>query len=161
MPFGNALGEVVAKVTSVRITDLGGGQRRLEVDSTGEVKGQVPGQGFATMVVEGITGATVTYTSTGTILAASGAVVRMSGRGVGIRTGEGHKMRYRGAACYTTDDPKFAAFNGLLGAVEFEMDPTAMTIKGTAYEWKKGEVKSSHNSCKRCPQCGTWECIPV
>ncbi len=57
MPFGNALGEVVAKMTSVRITDLGGGQRRLEVDSTGEVKGQVPGQGFATMVVEGITGA--------------------------------------------------------------------------------------------------------
>jgi hypothetical protein len=91
MPLGNVLGEVVAKVTSVRISDLGGGQRRLEIDSTGEVKGQVPGQGFATMIVEGITGQTVTYTTTATVLAASGAVVRMSGRGVGIRTGEGHK----------------------------------------------------------------------
>ena len=136
MPLGNVLGEVVAKVTSVRISDLGGGQRRLEIDSTGEVKGQVPGQGFATMIVEGITGQTVTYTTTATVLAASGAVVRMSGRGVGIRTGEGHKMRYRGAACYSTDDPKLAALNGLLGAAEFELDPATMTINGTAYEWK-------------------------
>jgi hypothetical protein len=136
MPLGNVLGEVVAKVTSVRISELGGGQRRLEIDSTGEVKGQVPGQAFATMIVEGIPGHAVTYTSTGTILAASGAVVRLSGRGVGIRTGEGHKVRYRGASCFATDDPKLAAFNGLLAAAEFEIDPATMTIKGTAYEWK-------------------------
>jgi hypothetical protein len=60
----------------------------------------------------------------------------MSGRGVAIRTGEGHKIRCRGAACYATDDPKLAAFNSLLGAAEFEIDPATMTIKGTAYEWK-------------------------
>jgi hypothetical protein len=136
MPLGNVLGEVVAKITSVRISELGGGQRRIEIDSTGEVKGQVPGQGFATMIVEGMPGQAVTYTTTATILAASGAVVRASGRGVGIRTGEGHKVRYRGAGCYATDDPKLAALNGLLAAAEFEIDPATMTIKGTAYEWK-------------------------
>jgi hypothetical protein len=136
MPLGNVLGEVTAKIMSVRISDIGGGQRRIEIDSAGEVKGQVPGQGFATMIVEGVPGHAVTYTSTGTILAASGAVVRASGRGVGIRTGEGHKVRCRGSACYATDDPKLAALNGLLAAAEFEIDPATMTIKGTAYEWK-------------------------
>ena len=69
-------------------------------------------------------------------LAASGAVVQVSGRGVGIRTGEGHKVRYRGAGCFATTDPQLAAFNGLLSAAEFEIDPATMTIKGTAYEWK-------------------------
>lgn len=37
MPFGNALGEVVAKVTSVWITELGGGQRRRGTDMTHRV----------------------------------------------------------------------------------------------------------------------------
>lgn len=136
MALGNVLGEFTGKVTSVRITDLGGGQRRLELDSTGATTGQVPGQVFATMVVEGVPGQAVTYTTTSTILAASGAVVRVSGRGVGIRTGEGHKVRYRGGTCFATDDPKLAAFNGLLAAVEFEIDPATMTSKGIAYEWK-------------------------
>ena len=136
MPLGNVLGELVAKVTSVRISDVGGGQRRIEIDSTGEVKGQIPGQAFGTTTIEGLPGQAVTYSSTGTILAASGAVVLVSGRGVGIRTGEGHKGRYRGSICYSTTDPKLAAFNGLLAAVEFEIDPAKMTIAGTAYEWK-------------------------
>ncbi len=39
MPLGNVLGEFVGKVTSVRISELGGGQRRLEIDSTGEARG--------------------------------------------------------------------------------------------------------------------------
>lgn len=136
MPLGNVLGEFTGKVTSVRISDLGGGQRRIEIDSTGEVKGQVPGQAFSTMIVEGMPGHAVTYSSTGAILAASGAVVRVSGRGVGIRTGEGHKVRYRGSGCFATDDPKLAAFNGILAAAEFEIDPATMTIKGVACEWK-------------------------
>lgn len=136
MPLGNVLGEFVGKVMSARITDLGGGQRRLELDSTGEAKGQVPGQIFSTMVVEGVIGHPVTYAITGTLLAASGAVVRFSGRGVGMRTGEGHKARYRGAACYATDDPKLAAYNSLLGGVEFEVDPATMSIKGVVCEWK-------------------------
>ncbi len=136
MPLGNVLGEFVGKATSVRITDLGGGQRRLEIDSTGEAKGQVPGQIFSTMTVEGVPGHPVTYAITGALLAASGAVVQFSGRGVGIRTGEGHKVRYRGAACYATADPNLAAFNSLLGGVEFEIDPATMTIKGAVCEWK-------------------------
>ena len=136
MPLGNVLGEFVGKATSVRITDLGGGQRRLEIDSTGEAKGQVPGQIFSTMTVEGVPGHPVTYSITGALLAASGAVVQFSGSGVGIRTGEGHKVRYRGAACYATTDPALAAFNSLLGGVEFEIDPATMTIKGAVCEWK-------------------------
>jgi hypothetical protein len=136
MPLGNVLGEFVGKATSVRISDLGGGQRRLEIDSTGEAKGQVSGQIFGTMVVEGMPGHAVTYSITGAILAASGAVVRFSGRGVGARTGEGHKVRYRGAACYATDDPNLTALNSLLGAAEFEIDPATMSIKGAVCEWK-------------------------
>jgi hypothetical protein len=137
MPFGNVLErEFTAKVTSVRISELGGGRRRTEIDSTGAAKGQVPGQVFGTMVIEGVPGHTATYTSAGTILAASGAVVRVSGQGVCIRTGEGHKIRCRGTGCLATDDPKLAALNGLLAAAEFEIDPAAMTITGTIYEWK-------------------------
>jgi len=136
MPLGTALGEVTAKITSVRISELGGGQRRTEIDSTGDVKGQIPGQAFATLVVEGVRGHAATWTSTGTILAASGAVVRISSRGVAMRTGEGHKIRCRGASCFATEDTKLTAFNGLLAAVEFEIDPATMTTAGTAYEWK-------------------------
>ena len=136
MPLGNVLGEFVGKVTSARISDLGGGQRRLALDSTGEAKGQAPGQLFSTMVIDGVPGRPVTYAITGTLLAASGAVVRFSGRGVGMRTGEGHKARYRGAACYDTDDPQLAAYNSILGGVEFEIDPTTMAIKGAVCEWK-------------------------
>src|SRR5712692_5459466 len=44
MPFGNVLGEVTLKVMSVRHTDIGGGQVRLEVDLVGEGTGQLPGQ---------------------------------------------------------------------------------------------------------------------
>jgi hypothetical protein len=127
MPLGNAFGEAVGKVTSVRISELSGGQRRTEIDITGEIKGQVPGQAFTTLVIEGVPGHAATYTSTSTLLAASGAVVRISGRGVAMRTGEGHKVRCRGASCYATDDPKLVAFNGLIGAAEIEIDPATMT----------------------------------
>jgi hypothetical protein len=88
------------------------------------------------MTVEGVPGHPVTYSITGALLAASGAVVQFSGRGVGIRTGEGHKVRYRGAACYATADPNLAAFNSMLGGVEFEIDPATMSIKGAVCEWK-------------------------
>jgi hypothetical protein len=136
MPLGNVLGEIAGKVTSVRITDLGGGQVRLEIDGTGEAKGQVPGQIYSTMTVEGSRGRPVTYAITGAILATSGAVVQFTGRGVGIRTGEGHKVRYRGSAHYATDDPSLVAFNSLLTAAEFEIDPATGTITGAICEWK-------------------------
>ena len=88
------------------------------------------------MVIDGVVGRPVTYAITGTLLGASGAVVHFSGRGVGMRTGEGHKARYRGAACYSTDDPNLVALNSVLGGVEFEVDPATMAIKGTVCEWK-------------------------
>jgi hypothetical protein len=85
MPLDTVLGEFVDKVTPVGITGLGGGQRCIESDFTGEAKGQVPGQIFGTMIIEGKAGRSVTYKVTGAILASSGAVIRYSGRGVGIR----------------------------------------------------------------------------
>ena len=85
MPLGTILGEFIGKVTSVGITSLGGGDQCIENDFTGEAKGQVPGQIFGTMIIEGTAGRSVTYKVTGAILASSGAVIRYSGRGVGIR----------------------------------------------------------------------------
>jgi hypothetical protein len=136
MPLGNVIGEFTGKIMSVRQTDLGGGQVRVELDAAGETSGQVSGQFFSTMVVEGTPGRPATYSSTGTLLAASGAVMRVFGRGVGIRTGEGHKVRCRGSGCASTDDPKLAALNTMLTAVEFEIDPATMTVKGAVCEWK-------------------------
>jgi hypothetical protein len=136
MPLGNVIGEFTGKIMSVRQTELGGGQLRVELDTAGEASGQVQGQFFSTMVIEGMVGQAVTYTTTGTLLAASGAVVRVAGRGVGIRTGQGHKGRYRGAGCASTDDPKLAALTTMLTAAEFEIDPATMTIKGAVCEWK-------------------------
>lgn len=136
MPLGNALGEAIGKITSVRITELGGGQRRTELDVTGEVTGQAAGQIFTTIVLEGLPGHAATYASTSTLLAASGAVIRASGRGMAMRTGEGHKLRSRVAFCLTTEDPKLAALNGLIMAGESEIDPATMTVKAISYEWK-------------------------
>ena len=87
MPLGTNLGEFIGKVTSVGITGLGGGDQRIEIDSTGEAKGQGPDQIFGTVSIEGMAGRSVTYKVTGTILTISGAVNRYSGRGVGTRSG--------------------------------------------------------------------------
>jgi hypothetical protein len=108
MALGNVLGEFTGKVTSVRITDLGGGRRRLEIDSTGEVKGQVPGQVFATMVVEGVPGQAVTYTSTGAILAASGAVVYPNRRGPQGTVSGGRVFRHRRPQAGRLQRPTFS-----------------------------------------------------
>jgi hypothetical protein len=62
--------------------------------------------------------------------------MRVSVRGVGMRTGEGHKMRYRGASCSTSDDPTLAALNNVITAIEFETDPATMTVKGAVCEWQ-------------------------
>jgi hypothetical protein len=138
MPLGNVLGEFTVKAMSVRHSDMGGGQVRVEIDLAGEGTGQLPGQhvGTLTLIVGSDPNRPNPWSYTGTLLATSGAVVRVSGQGIGMRTGEGHKARGRGAVCYATDDPKMAALNNVIAAVEFEADPATMTLKGATCEWK-------------------------
>jgi hypothetical protein len=137
MALGKVLGEFVLKAMSVRQSSLGGDRRRVEVDLAGESSGEVPGQNIGTLAVDttGDNSRPATWTYTGVLLAKSGAVVQISGSGVGIRTGQGHKARYRGSATYYTDDDNLASFNSVLGAVESEADPATMTLKGTTYAW--------------------------
>ena len=138
MPLGTVLGEFQLKATSIRQTDIGGGQVRIEGDYTGEGAGALPGQNIGTLTVTIGSDPTRTrpWSYTGTLLTTAGTVVRVSGWGVSVRTGQGHKARYRGAVCYATDDPKLAAFNGMIAAVESELDPVTMTMKGATCEWK-------------------------
>ena len=136
MPFGNVLGEYTYHAMAVKQTDQGGGRVRIEVDLSGESTGQEPGKLLCTMVIEGSgPGRPATYSVSGTLFGVSGAVVRFSSCGMGIRTGEGHKARYRGTVSYATDDPKLAAFNTLIAATEFEADPVTLTVKGVVCEW--------------------------
>ena len=134
MPLGNVLGAFAAKVSSLRISDLDGSQKRLEFDPTDETKGRVPGQIRSRMAIDGVIDCPVPCAITGTLLAASGAVVHFAGRGVGMLRGEGHEARYRGAACCSTDDSSLTAFNSVLGGVEFEIDPATMAIQGAVCE---------------------------
>jgi hypothetical protein len=138
MPLGKVLREFTAKAMSVTLTDLEGGRLRVEVNLAGESTGQ-HGSGHvrSTLVIEGSgPGRTATYTMTGVILGASGSVIRFSSRGVGMRTGEGHKARYRGAVSYLTEDPRLAEFNTMIAATEFETDPITFSLKGAVCEWK-------------------------
>ena len=137
MPLGNVLGEFTYNAMSVKQTDLGGGRAQVEVNLSGEATGQVPGRLLATMVMEGSgPGRPSTYSVTGVLLGTSGSVVRFSSSGVGMRTGEGHKSRFRGTVSYATDDPQLATFNTMLAATEFEADPITLKIKGAVCEWK-------------------------
>jgi hypothetical protein len=140
MPFGNSLGEFVFKMTSVRQTDLGGGQVRVEADFAGEVTGEAPGNHYGTLTAtvssKEAPGRPVGFTYVGATLAASGATVGVTASGVAQRAGASHNIRYRGAVRYSTTDPKFAALNDLIGAVESEFDAATQTLKGAACEWK-------------------------
>jgi hypothetical protein len=138
MPLAESIVEFQLKATSVKPSDMGGGQTRLEVTFAGEVAGAVPGQHFGTLTVTaGSAGPGPNpWTWLGVTLTGSGSVVRVSGQGLGIRTGDGHKSRYRGAVCYSTDDPKLANFNNVIAAVEFETDPATQLAKGAACVWK-------------------------
>src|SRR5690348_11273145 len=139
MPFGNSLGEFAFKMTSVRQSDLGGGQLRIEADFAGEVAGDAPGNHYGTLTA--IFGSEDPNTPSpwsylGSTLTNSGTVVRITGSGIAQRTGVGHNIRYRGASRYSTADPKLAALNNLIGAVEAEFDAAALTLKGAGREWK-------------------------
>jgi hypothetical protein len=137
MPLAESIVEYQLKTTSIKPIDLGGGQIRIETTLAGEVTGDVPGQNFGTLTVTvNAIGRPNPWSYVGATLTTSGSVVRISGQGLAIRTGEGHRTRYRGAVCYSTDDPKLADFNNVIAAVEFEIDPITQLMKGAACVWK-------------------------
>jgi hypothetical protein len=140
MPFGNSLGEFVFKAMSVRQIEIGGGQKRIEADYGGEVTGEAPGSHYGTLTVVVGTDDDPTkpnpYSWTGTTLATSGGIISISGSGISQRTGEGHKVRLRGVCQLSTTDAKLAMLNKVVGAVEAEVDPANMTLKGAVCEWK-------------------------
>jgi hypothetical protein len=137
MPLAESLGEFAYKATSVKPTDLGGGQTRIEITYAGEVTGQVPGQHFGTLTVTvSAEGRPAPWSYIGATLTTSGSVVRISGQGLSIRTGDGFKVRYRGTYCMSTEDPKLANFNNVIAAVEAEADPATQMLKGAGCIWK-------------------------
>jgi hypothetical protein len=137
MPLGESLGEFVLKATSVRSMPLGADQVRIEVDFTGEVKGQVPGRHIGTLLSYPVDlKRPYAWSYNGRTLADSGAVIRITAEGTAIRTGEGHKIRFRGTQRFLTDDPKLAEFNHAIGAIEAEADPLTMTLTGASCIWK-------------------------
>ncbi len=72
----------------------------------------------------------------GTTLATTGAAISVTASGMAQRTGQGHKMRFRGVARYSTTDAKLGMLNNLIAATEAELDPATNTLKGVACEWK-------------------------
>jgi len=137
MPLGEGIAEFQLKMTSVKPIDLGGGQTRLEITYAGEVTGDVPGQHFGTMTATvGAPGLPFPWTYLGATLTPSGSIVRVSAQGIGIRTGDGHKVRYRGTVSMSTDDPKLANFNNVIAATEAEADPATQLLKGANCVWK-------------------------
>jgi hypothetical protein len=137
MPLADIIGQATLKATSVKPTDLGGGQVHLEVTYAGEVTGEVPGQHFGTLTVTiNAIDRPNPWSYIGATLTTSGSVVRITGQGLSIRTGEGHKVRYRGTLCSLTDDPKLASFNNVISAVEAEADPVTQVLNSTTCVWK-------------------------
>jgi hypothetical protein len=139
MPLGRVLGEYVLKATSTKVEELGGGHVRLEINYAGEGTGEVPGHNIGTLsfIAEGgDPSLPAEWKYLGALLTTSGSVVKVSGSGVRIRTGDGHKARYRGSVRYYTTDPKLSDFNKIIAATESEGDPATMTLKGAVCEWK-------------------------
>ena len=51
MPFGNVMGEAVMKQSSGRQSDLGGGQKQVEIDYAGEATGEMRGNTYGTFTL--------------------------------------------------------------------------------------------------------------
>jgi hypothetical protein len=132
MPLGNVLGEFTAKITSLKQTELSGGQIKIEMNTVGEGTGQIPGRTMATLVAEVTPGKPSPFHVTGVVMPASGAPTRFSAWGIGVGGVASHQVRLRGAMRYLGDDPKTAT---LIAAVEAEIDLKELTIKGAGCEW--------------------------
>ena len=139
MPLGEVFAEVTAKVTSVKYSDHGVGQTKIEVNVAGEVKGTVTGHTGGTFTVIR-TGNDMTraapWTYIGRVLLASGHIASVTGQGLVIGTGQGHKIRFRGSMCGTNDDPKLSQLNSMISAFEAEADPIAGTLTGANCFWR-------------------------
>ena len=110
---------------------------RIEVDFTGDVKGLFPGRHFGTLISYPIHPARpYAWSYSGSTLGDNGAVVRVTGDGTAIRTGDGHKIRFRGTERLLTNAPALAELNQAIVALEAEANPLTMTIAGAAYMWK-------------------------
>ena len=140
MPLGNNIAEFVLKMTSVRQTDLGGGQRQLEIDYAGEVSGLGAGNHYGTLTAvfnENDDPARPNhYSWTGTTLTKSGGYVSISAWGLSQGTGKGHALRLRSVGRLSSTDPSLAANNNQMVAFEGEFDPATGTLKGSGVEWK-------------------------
>jgi len=141
MPFGKSMGAGQMKLMAVRLTDLGGGQARVESDYAGEITGEAAGNAYGTytMIVNenDDPARPIPYTYIGATLLPSGATLAVAGSGMAARTGKGHNMSFRGLLRYSPNkDPKLAEFNNLIVAVESEFDAATNTMKGEGCEWK-------------------------
>jgi hypothetical protein len=138
MPLGEVFAEAVSNVTSVRYTDIGGGQTKIEIDVRGEVKGRVNGVTSGTFsVIRGSDPAKPgSWTYVGRAFLASGAIVAVSGQGLSARTGDGQKVCFRGSMTGNNDDPKLAELNNIIAAFEGEADPMTGVFTGANCVWK-------------------------
>jgi hypothetical protein len=141
MPFGKSMGLGQLKQMAVRLTDLGGGQTRVESDYSGEVTGEAAGNHYGTYTVivneNDDPGRPMPYTYVAATLLPSGATMSVTGSGMVARTGKGHNFRFRGLMRSSpSKDPKLAELNNMIVAVELEFDPATNTLKGEGCEWK-------------------------
>ena len=141
MPFGKSMGAGQMKLMSVRQTDLGGGLGRLEADYVGEITGEVAGNHYVTLTMtvneNDDPARPMPFTSIGTTLLHSGAILGVTGSGFAVRTGKGHNALLRGTFRYSpSKDPKLAEFVNMILAVELEYDAATNTLKGEGCEWK-------------------------
>jgi hypothetical protein len=139
MPFGNTLGEFSLKAMSVKQIDLGGGQRRTEIDYKGEVTGEGSGSHYGTLSLvsgEANPDLPMPWSYVGTTLTTTGAIIGVTASGMAQRTGQGQKLRFRGVLRNSTNDPKLAMLNNLIVATESELDSATDTVKGVSCEWK-------------------------
>jgi hypothetical protein len=88
MPLGDVLGEFSAKITAFNQVEIGGGQRRITIDTDGEATGQISGHALTSLVAEVSPGQPNPFSATGTVMTASGAMVQLNAWGVGVMEAE-------------------------------------------------------------------------
>jgi hypothetical protein len=127
MPLGNSLGGSCFKVLSVRESDLGENQRRIEGDYGGEVTGQPLRHshgGLGPMIrLDPILGPTLVQRSQLRV-----RLLLSQDRASASGPARGNKVRLRGVARYSTADPKPSMLNHVLAA-EADLDSATMTLK--------------------------------